>query len=145
MAVTSKVYGLAQQSLANKEIDYDSDVIKVMLCTSVYVPDQDAHRYKSSVTNEVVGTGYAAGGNTLTAKTITYDLATNIFKLSAANPSWPGSTFTARYAVFYDDTPATDVTKPLICFWDFGQDFSSTAGAFDLTINAAGLVTMTAA
>lgn len=140
MAVTSKVFGLAQQSLVNKEIDFDSDIIKVMLCTVAYVPNQDTHRYKSDVTNEVVGTGYTAGGMTLTGKSVTYDAATNALKLTANSVTWPGSSITARIAVFYDDTPATDATKPLICYWDFGGDFASSAGPFDLTINAAGLV-----
>ncbi|QIP43989.1 hypothetical protein G9444_6746 (plasmid) [Rhodococcus erythropolis] len=38
MAVTAKLYGLALQSAFNKEIDWDTDVIKVMLCTSAYTP-----------------------------------------------------------------------------------------------------------
>jgi hypothetical protein len=56
MAVTALVYGGFLQSLANKEIDLDTDVLKVMLCTSTYTPNQDTHKYKSSVTNEVTGT-----------------------------------------------------------------------------------------
>lgn len=148
MAVTSKVYGLAQQSLANKEIDFDTDTVMVMLCTSAYVPDQDTHRYRSQVTNEVTGTGYTAGGQACTGKTVSYDAATNTLKLAVANVSWPNSTITARYAVFYVmsgadlSTPADD---PLLCYWDFGGDFASSNGAFDLTINAAGLVTLQAA
>lgn len=145
MAVTAKVYGLAQQSLANKEIDWDTDTIKVMLCTSTYVPNQDTHRYKSDVTNEVTGTGYTAGGATLTSCTATYTAATNVLMLDAADASWASSTITARYAVVYDATPATDATRPLICWVDFGADVSSTAATFTITWDAAGIVTLTAA
>ena len=145
MAVTAKVYGLAQQSLANKEIDWDTDTIKVMLCTSTYVPNQDTHRYKSDVTNEVTGTGYTAGGATLTSCTATYTAATNVLMLDAADASWASSTITARYAVGYDATPATDATRPLICWVDFGADVSSTAATITITWDAAGIVTLTAA
>ena len=145
MAVTAKVYGLAQQSLANKEIDWDTDTIKVMLCTSTYVPNQDTHRYKSDVTNEVTGTGYTAGGATLASCTATYTAATNVLMLDAADASWASSTITARYAVVYDATPATDATRPLICWVDFGADVSSTAATFTITWDAAGIVTLTAA
>ena len=145
MAVTAKMYGLALQSAFNKEIDWDSDAIKVMLCTSAYVPDQDAHRYKSSVTNEVTGTGYTAGGATLTSPTFTYTAATNVLMLDAADTSWASSTITARYAVIYDSTPATDATRPLIGYVDFGADVVSSAGTFSITWDSAGIFTLTAA
>ncbi len=145
MAVTAKLYGLFLKSLANKEIDLDTDAIKVMLTTSTYVPNQDTHQYKSSVTNEVVGTGYTATGATLTSPTVTYDTATNVLKFDAADTSWAASTITARYAVIYDSTPATDATRPLIGYVDFGADVSSTAAAFTITWDAAGIFTITAA
>lgn len=145
MAVTAKLYGLFLKSLANKEIDLDTDTIKVMLTTSAYVPNQDTHQYKSSVTNEVTGTGYTATGATLTSPAVTYDTATNVLKFDAADTSWASSTITARYAVIYDATPATDATRPLIGYVDFGADVSSTAAAFTITWDAAGIFTITAA
>ena len=144
MTVTAKVFGLAQQSLANKEIDFDSDTVKVMLCASSYTPAQDTHRYKSDVTNEVTGTGYIAGGATLTAKVVSYDAASNTLKLTADAIVWATSTITARYAVFYIST-GTDATSPLLAYWDFGADQSSAAGSFTLTPAAGGIVTLTAA
>lgn len=145
MAVTAKMYGLAYKSAFNKEIDWDSDTIKVMLCTSSYTPDQDTHQYKSSVTNEVTGTGYTAGGATLTSCTFSYTSGTNTLMLDAADSSWPASTITARYAVVYDSTPATDATRPLICYIDFGTNVSSSGGAFSIVWDAAGIATVTAA
>lgn len=145
MAVTAKAFGLFAKSLVNKEVDLDSDSLKVMLCTSAYTPDQDTHQYKSQVTGEVVGTGYTAGGQVLAGVTVSYDAATNTIKLDADDPSWPGSTITARYAVFYDDTPSTAATKPLISYVDFGADIATTAGAFTLTLDANGIVRLSAA
>jgi hypothetical protein len=143
MAVTAKLYGKFLTSLGNKEVDLDSDTLKVMLCTSSYTPDQDAHQYKSSVTNEVTGTGYTATGQALTSVAVIYTGGTNTYALDAADPSWIGSTITARYAVFYDSTPASDATRPLIAYWDFGADVSSSGGPFTLTIDAAGIATFT--
>ncbi|OOL31846.1 hypothetical protein GQ85_10950 [Rhodococcus rhodochrous] len=145
MAVTAKLYGLALKSAFNKEIDWDTDVIKVMLCTSAYTPDQDTHQYKSSITNEVTGTGYTAGGATLATATIAYTAGTNTLVLDAADTAWPGSTITARYAVIYDSTPGTDATRPLIGYVDFGADVATTAGTFTITWDAAGIITLAAA
>lgn len=145
MALTAKLYGPFLQSLANKEVDLDSDTLKVMLCTSSYSPNQDTHRYKSDVTNEVTGTGYTAGGQTLTGVTVTYNATTNTLMLDANDPVWTGSTITARFLVIYDDTPSTAATKPLICYWDFGEDQISSSGNFTATISGSGLATITAA
>lgn len=56
MAVSAKVYGLALQSVLNKEINFSTDTVKALLCTSGYVPNQDTHRYRSSLTNELATT-----------------------------------------------------------------------------------------
>lgn len=210
----AKVYGLALQSMLNKEIDYDTDTIKAMLAPPGFVPDQDTHRYKSSVTEiSTVATslsaataagdtaittgasipvntriavdtgaalevrnvtavsgagpftltldvalasahasavavqaspGYAAGGATLTTKTVTYDAATNKVGLNADDPTWPTSSILARFVIFYDDTPATDATKPLIAYADFESNVSTTNGAFAYQLDAAGFATFTA-
>lgn len=145
MAVTAFVYGKFLTSLGNKEIDLDSDTLKVMLTTSSYTPDQDTHQYKSDVTNEVTGTGYTAGGQALSSVNVTYTASTNTYRLDADDPSWATSTITARRAVFYDDTPAASAAKPLIAYWDFGADVSSSGGPFTLTIDAAGIFTATVA
>lgn len=50
--------------------------------------------------------------------------------------TWTAATFTARYAVIYDNTNAN---KDLLCFCDFGSDFTATAGNFAITINASGV------
>jgi hypothetical protein len=143
MAVTAKMYGNALLKALNKEVNYITDTIKVMLCTSAYTPDQDAHIYKSSITGEVTGTGYTAGGATLTNKTMTYDGATNTIKLDADDVVWASSTITARYAVIYDDT-GTDSTSTLLGYIDFGEDKISSAGDFKITWDTAGIFAVVA-
>ncbi len=145
MAVSAKWYGNAFGRAFNKEIDVDTDTIKVMLCTSAYTPDQDAHDYKNDVTSEVTGTGYTAGGATLGSVSVAYSGGTNTFTIDGADVSWPSSTITARYAVIYDSTPATDATRPLLGYVDFGADVSSSGGSFDIVWDSAGIFTVTAA
>ena len=144
MAVTAFVFPLVFTAAFNKEIDLLDDAIKCALTTSTYAVDQDTHDYFSDVTNEVVGTGYTAGGATLANDTITYTAGTNVWKYDADDTSWTTATITARFAVVYDSTPATDATRPLICYQNFGADVVSTAGTFLITWNASGIFTITA-
>lgn len=142
MAVTGKLFGKVFLSLFNKEIDWDSDDIRVMLTTSAYTPDQDVHDYKDDVTNEVTGTGYTANGVALASKTITYTAGTNTIMLDAADSTWSASTITARNAVIYDNTPGTAATKPLIGYQASDADVSSSSGDFTIQWHANGIVSI---
>lgn len=144
MAVTAKIYGKFLLSLANKEVDLDSDSLYVMLVDNTYTPNQDTHQYLSSVVaDEISATGYTANGQALVSVSVSYDGASNTLTFNADDPSWTSSSITARYAVFYDRTPASDATRPLICYWDFGTDETSSSGTFTLQLNASGIVTAT--
>lgn len=144
--MASKMYGQFLSKALNKEVDYDSDTIKVALVSSAYTPNQDTHDYWDDVvTNEVSGTGYTAGGLTLAGKTVTYDSANNVVVLDANDAVWASSTITARYAVVYDDSGATNAQKVLIGYVDFGSDQSSTNGNFTVTWDATGIARFTIA
>ena len=143
--MASKLYGNFLLKALNKEVDFDSDTIKVALLTSSYTPNQDTHDYFNEVSaNEVTGTGYTAGGITLASKTATYDSGTNVIVLDAADVTWSSSTITARYAVVYGST-GTASTSPLIGYVDFGSDQSSTNGNFTITWDSTGIVRITVA
>jgi len=114
-----------------------------MLTTNTYTPNQDTHDYKNDVTNEVVGTGYTAGGVALTTKVNSNTL--NVVKWDSDDPQWTSSTITARRAVYYDSTPATDATRPLYCWVDFEGDKSRSSGNFTIQQAAAGIATVTPA
>lgn len=148
MAVTAFVYGRHLEgqysATAARRVDWVSDSIKVMLASSSYVPDQDAHDFVNDVTNEISGTGYTAGGAALGSKTVTYVGASNQLQLDASDSQWTSATFTARYAVIYKDT-GTASTSPLIAYVDFGADQSVSSGAFTIQWAASGIVTLTAA
>jgi len=58
-----------------RESDYLSDGVKVSLHSSSYTPALDTDEVWATVTNQVSGTGYTAGGAALGSKTITYTAA----------------------------------------------------------------------
>lgn len=142
-AVTAFWFGKAFISVFNKLVDIDSDTIKTMLTTVTYVPDQDVHDFKDDVTNEVSGTGYTATGTTLTTPSSTYTAGTNVWAIDFDDALWTTSTITARIAVVYDSTPATDATRPLLTYVDFGADQSSSGGDFKIVWNAGGVAKVT--
>ncbi len=142
----SKLYGQFLSQALNKEIDWDTDTIKVALLSNAYTPDQDAHNYFDDVVAaEVTGTGYTQGGITLANKTNSYNSSTNVITLDADDVTWSSSTITARYAVIYDATPATNATRPLVGYVDFGSDQSSSNGNFTITWDSTGIVRVTVA
>lgn len=99
--------------------------------------------WTANVAAEITGTGYTAGGATVSTPTFAAGGANNSVATwtSASNPSWSAATFTASQAVFYESSAST---YQLICFWDFGGAVSVTSGTFTLTISGSGLLTATA-
>ena len=138
MAVTTKWYGQAKVNMAKGDIDWDTDTIKVMLTTSSYTPDQDAHDYKADVTNEVTATGYTAGGGEITNTTLTYTSGTNTLSYDGDNVAWTiTGTLTFRYGVIYDDTATDD---PLIAYIDFGEDQTIVDGTLTFNFSSDGIL-----
>jgi len=144
MAVTAHFYGVPIKNQYNGSavVDWDSDTIKCALATSSYSPDIDTHDFFNDVTNEISGTGYTAGGVTLTTPTVTYDTASNEIRLDADDAQWSSASFTCRYAIVYKST-GTGSTSPLICYVDFGADETVASGLFVITWDATGVAKIT--
>ena len=137
------IYNSFKRDIQNGSIDLDTDDIKVMLVTSVYVPDIDAHTKASDITNEVVGTGYTAGGVSLATKAVTADNTNDLGKFDADDVTWATSTITARGAVIYKSRGGASSADELVAYLDFVSDKVSTAGNFNLIFNANGILTLT--
>ena len=141
--MASGLYGITflnalKDDLAIDLDDTTADRFKVMLVTSSYTPDFGAHDFYADVTNEVAaGGGYSTGGKSLASVTLTQSGGTITW--DADDVTWTSSTITARGAVVYDDSLASD---PLIAYIDFGSDKSSSAGDFVLSFNASGIFTL---
>jgi hypothetical protein len=140
MAVTHLWYGLSFVTMANKEADWDTDSVKTMLTTVTYVPNQDTHKYKSDVTNEVSGTGYTATGVAISPLTSAYVGGTNTWNLDGADAAWVTASFTCRIAPTYDATPGTDATRPLLSYVDMGADQTVASANFTIQWAAGGIV-----
>jgi hypothetical protein len=134
------VYNAAKKYLLNGSVDLDTDTLKLMLVTSSYTPDIDAHAFRSDVTNEVTGTGYSSGGTALANKTVIQDNTNDRAKFDADDVSWPSSTITARGAVLYKSRGGAASADELICYFDFGSDKSSSSGTFTVQFNANGIL-----
>ena len=100
------------------------DTFKIALFTSSATLGAATTAY--SVTNEVSGTGYTAGGNTLTNVTPTTSGTTAFTDF--ADTTWSTATITARGALIYN---STDSDKAVVVL-DFGSDKTSTAGDFTI-------------
>ena len=85
-----------------------------------------------TATNEISGTGYTAGGGTLTNVTPTTSGTTALTDF--ADLTFSTATITARGALIYNDTAAGD---PSVVVLDFGSDKSSTAGDFTIVFPTA--------
>ena len=141
MAVTAFLYGVPLKNhFAGSSVwDWDTDTIKVALLTG-HTPGQDTHDFFDDVSaNEITGTGYTAGGATLTTSAPTYDTATDTIRMDATDTSWTTSTLSATHAVVYKST-GTGSTSPLIGLIDFGGTISTTAGTFQITWDSTGIV-----
>ena len=102
-------------------IDLDPDTIKVMLVTSSYTPNIDSCTKRSDITNEVSGTGYTAGGKTLTTPTVSADNTDDKGVFDADDLTLSSSTITSRGAELYKDTGTPSKSK-LIKYLNFGSD-----------------------
>jgi hypothetical protein len=80
-----------------------------------------------SATNEASGTGYSAGGGTLTNVTPTTSGTTALTDF--ADLTFSSATITANGALIYNDTAAGD---PSVVVLAFGGDKTSTAGDFTI-------------
>ena len=117
-----------KQALLDGEMDFSSDTsqtYKIALFTSSATLGASTTAY--STTNEVSGTGYTAGGNTLTISTNPTTSGTTAF-LSFSNTTWSTATITARGALIYQ----SGGSNPAVAVLDFGGDKTSTAGDFQI-------------
>lgn len=102
--------------------NFGSDTFKIALYTGAASIGPDTTAYTTS--NEVVASGYTAGGETLAVSqtpTIGNQSGVATVYLSFSNVTWT-SALTARGALIYQ----TGAGNPTVCVLDFGADKTST-------------------
>lgn len=134
MAITQAMATSFKVGILDGDFDFGTgttQVFKIALYTSSATLDATTTAYTTS--NEVVGTGYTAGGNTLTISQVPTSTSTTAW-LDFADSTWSSATITARGALIY---LANGTTNPAVCVLDFGADKTSTNGNFTVIFPAA--------
>jgi hypothetical protein len=112
--------------------DLDTDILKMSLYTSAASIGPDTTVYTAA--EEVIGTGYLAGGVILINVQVL--LSGSTAYVTFDNPAWPGSNFVTRGALIYNSSKANRAIAVL----DFGAD--KTAGPnFTVQLPAASATT----
>ena len=104
-----------------------ADTYKIALYTSASTLGATATAY--TATNEISGTGYTAGGQTLSGFSVTTSGTTAILDFTT-DPSWENATITARGALIYNASKANKAVMVL----DFGSDKSNSEGTFTIRL-----------
>ena len=104
------------------------NAFKLALYTSSATLDATTTAY--TVTNEVAGTGYSAGGGALTNVTPTTSGTTALTDF--ADLTFSSATITARGALIYNSSTTAGTADRAVLVLDFGGDKTSTAGDFTI-------------
>ena len=107
------------------------NTLKIALYTSSASLGATTSAYTTS--NEVSGTGYTAGGETLSSQAVAFDSSNNVAYFDAADPPWTTATITARGAMIYNNSKS----NASVAILDFGSDYTSTAGTFTIQLPSA--------
>jgi len=135
MAITTALCNSFKEELLGGVHDLDTDTIKIAL-----IKASPSGTYNASTTNysdvttnsdEVTGTGYTSGGNTLTSASISLDGSVAI--VDFADITWTNATISADGCILYNDTKADRA----IAVIDFGGTVTSTSGNFTVSLPAA--------
>jgi len=135
---------MIQQGLTNSfkqdMLQMEQDIITDTLYMALYTAFSDIGQLTTAYTtdNEVVGTGYVAGGVEVTGAVLSTQTTgpnAGTVYVSFDNVSWPGANFTARGALIYNVTRSNKSVVVL----DFGSDktFTSTNNTVTMPVNSA--------
>lgn len=145
-----KMYESAKLAWANGLIDFDTHAFKINL----YLSTSNANTLTAAtitqltdITNQVA-TNFGYTQNTKSVTLTTVNAAGTITIDETTNPVWTaaGGSITARFAVIYDDTHASDMPC-FVCLLDTAPaDATATDGnIFTITMNVGGILTLSGA
>lgn len=137
------LYNDFKEQLLLGELDLGSgspaDDIKVCLVTGHSLDIDGDSAYSDVSPDEVSGSGYSAGGESLTGQAVTQDNANDRADFDADDLTWTGlDAGTPNYAIMYDDTHAN---KILIGAWEIAT--ASNGGDYTLQWHTDGILLVT--
>ena len=118
-------YSFAQELLKGSH-NFTSNTIKLALYTANPYTTAST-TYTAGSANQVSGTGYTTGGNTLASPVVANQ--TSVATLTFAQTQWTSATFGAAYAVIYNNS----ASDKLVGVLDFGGTKSCSNGTFTIT------------
>ena len=140
--VSFNKYYVFVEDVAEKIHNLATDTLRIALASGVNAPSPTCPTL-TGVGEILNGNGYTRSGNATTV--VTSAQTGGFYKLVLNNPAtWtggPAAMDTFRYAVLYNDTPAT---KPVIGYWDYGTTVTLNSGeTFTVTLDGtAGVLTI---
>tara|TARA_R110000744_G_scaffold243825_3_gene360754 strand:+ start:601 stop:1032 length:432 start_codon:yes stop_codon:yes gene_type:complete len=129
MAITQTVCTSFKAALLGGEMDFSSDTsqtFKIALYTSSATLGASTTAY--STTNEASGTGYTAGGATLSVASGVTSSGTVAY-VDFTDVTWSSSSITARGALIYKSATG----NPAVAAIDFGGELQSSSGNFTIS------------
>lgn len=127
-----------KEQLLLKQIDCDTDTFKIALYSVALASPDGGPVY--TTTNEIVASGYTAGGQSIGVPVVTQDDTNNWAKWDddGTDVLWSAlATATILEARLYDDTTAT---KHVCIIWEIATN--SNGGDYGLQFGANGIMTL---
>jgi len=124
MAISQTMCASFKQELLNGVHNFSVDTFKIALYTSAATLDAYTTSYTTS--NEASGTGYTAGGNTLTGATVS--LSGTTAYVSFSDTTWVTTTIATRGALIYNSSKSNKAVAVLA----FDEETNTSAGNFTI-------------
>ena len=118
-------FSFAQELLKGTH-NFTSNTIKLALYTANPYTTAST-TYTAGSANQVSGTGYTTGGNTLGSPVVANQ--TSVATLTFAQSQWTSATFGAAFGVIYNNS----ASDKLVVVLDFGGTKSCSNGTFTIT------------
>jgi len=158
MAVTAHLFPSWTAACLKKQANVTTDTLQVLLVgagtytwngtseAAVTVSDFLAGSGGGALTEvSTTSTGYSR--KTLATVGVSSTVSGSVGYTSitvSTNPAWTSASFTASYALFFDNTiGGTDTTNQVIAYWDFGGASTVTAATFTLQLPTTNSVAQT--
>lgn len=129
------IYNSAKAALALGQIDWENDDIRVLLVTSSYTPDIDAHDFVNDITNELSGGEYVR--KALDGLDVVQNNTDDRAELEANNVTWTaleaGAGTPARAVIYKHVTNDSD--SPLIGYVDLTAPPAPNGGDYTIRWN----------
>ncbi len=131
MAISTAMCVSFKKELLEAEHDFTTDTFKIALFSNAATLSSSTTAYSTS--NEVTGTGYTAGGATLTV--VAPATSGNSAFVDFSDVTFTSSTITARGALIYNSSKSNKAVVVL----DFGSDITTNNATFTITMPAASV------